>query len=155
MHRIAFIFILIFCLFIASCNEVYRHHVDDFPNFGWEKQRVLEYDLFIEDSDSDYELIISFRHIYGFTFESVPVSISIEGSEGKVFESVENIIVFDSNNKMLSECAGDYCDLDQALPSPISFQAPGAYTISLQHQFEADVLPYVMEVGIILDKKDN
>ncbi len=155
IHSLRYSLPFVICLLVlTSCNHTYQHHVKDFPNYGWDKNRKLEFNVEIEDISSDYSLTLSFRHIYGFTFEAVPLNVTVQYQGETTFETIETILIFDENNKALSDCAGDYCDIDQMLAQDVHFKIPGTYVVSLEHMFELDVLPYVMEVGIILDKRN-
>jgi hypothetical protein len=60
---------------------------------------------------------------------------------------------FDSKKNRLSDCSGDYCDLETLIEEGFKFKETGKYQFKILYDMEAKVIPNIMQVGLIIDKK--
>ncbi|MBN2664819.1 MAG: hypothetical protein JXR68_14310 [Bacteroidales bacterium] len=146
------LFILLF--FVTSCNEnrVFEKHRKNFTDYRWQSSNICEFSPVIEDTTLDYQIYFAFRHIYGFQFKSISINIEMTTPSGKITSKDYVIDVFGTGNEYLSECAGDYCDLETLIEDNYKFEETGTYTFKIKHLMENDPIPNVMEVGLIIDK---
>lgn len=146
--------LLLSVLLSPGCNRIFEEHIKDFPNYGWNKERVLEYSFEIDDTSKSYSLILAFRHIFGFTFQSFPVHVELKSGKDILHSQTHELQVFDENNELLSDCAVDYCDLEQTILSDLQFPNQGVYKVSVQQVSQYSDLPYTMEVGVAVEIND-
>ena len=65
------------------------------------------------------------------------------------------IPVYTSENVLLSDCAGDYCDLESLIEENFKFEEKGQYKFTIEHIMATDPIPNVMAIGLIIDKKEK
>jgi gliding motility-associated lipoprotein GldH len=150
------LFLLSFCLFstLFSCVQPtsYSETSDDFPENHWLKDESKAFNFSIKESDRNYDLSINLSHVYDFQYVSVPMTISIIGSDNK-----EQIINFDlkikdKSGKDLGDCSGDICNLKQLIKENITL-SKGDYKIIVKQNFKGKYLPNIIAVGIELKNK--
>jgi gliding motility-associated lipoprotein GldH len=144
--------------FLAACSGGYEHKKSfgEFSNKVWEKGNVLTFQPKIEDSSSTYRLLLDLRHVYGFPSPQLHLRSTITSPSGKSREKEHRLRVMKKGKKgekpeYLSSCSGDICDLTLTLYESLGFQEKGKYKIEVQ-QLNAEKLPNVMEVALMLDR---
>ncbi len=150
-----FIFLLVVGLLVlTSCdkNVVYKKYRKDFTEYRWKKAKVVEFSPNIEDTGLYYEIYFLFRHVYGFRHPDLDIDVEVTTPSGKVTKSHYTINVIGDGNKYISDCAGDYCDLEAILEDDFKFNETGVYNLKIT-QNTANTLNYVMEVGLMIKKK--
>ena len=154
MKYIKIISVIIFAIFAASCNKnrVYEVHLDNFPSFRWDTTNIAEYSPEIADKESTYKLFVAFRHVAGFQMKTVKVNLEITSPAGEKTSKDYILSLFDNQNNSLSECAGDFCDLETLIEPNFKFTETGKYQFKIKQLTEINPLPNVMEVGLIIDK---
>ncbi len=154
MKKISFILLFVSTILSFSCNKnrIYEKHRKNFTNYRWESSNILEYNPVITDTASAYKLYVAFRHIYGFQHPIVDINVEITSPSGKVTKNAYKLVVIKGKRKYLSDCAGDYCDLETLIEKNYKFKEQGTYTFKIEHLMENDPVRNVMEVGLIIDK---
>lgn len=151
------LFLFSFCLFFAliSCVEStsYSETSDNFSENHWLKDESKTFNFSLKESTRNYDLSINLSHVYDFQYESVPMTISIIGSDNK-----EQIINFDlkikdKSGKDLGDCSGDICDLKQLIKENIALSR-GDHKIIVKQNFNGKYLPNIIAVGIELKNKN-
>lgn len=139
---------------VTSCNQnrVFEKHRKNFTDYRWESTNVCEYTPVIEDADAKYDITFALRHIYGFQHKSLNINIEMTSPSGETKSNDYNIQVVGDKREYLSDCAGDYCDLETLIEEDFKFEETGTYTFKITHLMEDDPVQAVMEVGLIIDK---
>ncbi|HEY0046489.1 MAG TPA: hypothetical protein VGB44_07255 [Flavobacterium sp.] len=142
------LFYLITLSLLISCgdNSVHSEFDKDFPDNRWQRNDVRSFDFTLEKAGS-YDLAIDFSHVYGMPFKAVPLTILLKSPDGANEVHNINLALSDDNGKVLSDCAGDYCDLRQTFLRNKQLPA-GNYTISIKNEFDHEYLPNIFGVGI-------
>ena len=142
---------------LISCqqNRVYESHKKDFPNNRWDKQKVLEFAPEITDTTATYRIYLALRHVYGFQFETMKVKVTSTTPTGKSISKDYVFQVIGQGKKYISDCAGDICDLETVIEENVSFNDPGTYKYTIEHQMPLDQVLNVMEFGLIIEKHKN
>jgi gliding motility-associated lipoprotein GldH len=145
---------LIVSLFIFSCNKnrIFEEHNTNFPKFRWDKTNIVEFSPEITDNEGNYKIFIAVRHIAGFQLKDINVKLNIISPSGEETTKDYNLPLYDKNNEALSDCAGDYCDLEILVENNFKFKETGKYKFRISHQMSINPIPNVMEVGLIIDK---
>ena len=146
--------ILILTTFALSCNKnrIFEEHNTNFPKFRWDKSNIVEFSPEITDNNCDYKIFIAVRHIAGFQLKDINVKLDIISPSGEVTTKDYTLPLYNKNNEALSDCAGDYCDLESMIEKNFKFKETGKYKFRLSHQMSINPIPNVMEVGLIIDK---
>jgi len=154
MKRYATIIIFI-ALAMLSCNKkrVFTENKDIASNFRWEKNHSIEFTPQISDVSAVYKIYFVLRHVYGFKLQKFNIKIILTPPSGKAVKKIFTIPVFDQNNKSLSDCSGDYCDLETLIEENFKFFETGKHQFKITYDMDIDFLPNIMQVGLIIDKK--
>lgn len=144
--------IMVVFLIVSSCGSksVYEKHRSVGENYSWNKTEALIFEPTIDDVSKKYDIIFSFRHVHGFPYRNLMISVKMKNPEGKLSFKEYSIVVFNDQNEYISECAGDYCDLDQVIEHDFVFEKKGTYTFEISQNMSSDTLRSVMEVGLII-----
>ena len=156
MKTMRIISILILALTVLSCNKnrIYKAETS-FPDYRWEKSNILEFTPEILDKDCDYKLSLAFRHVAGFQLKEVLVNVEITAPSGEKSVRDYKLSVYNDQNEVLSECAGDYCDLETVIENNFKFTETGKYQFKISHTMEIDPIPNAMDLGLIIDKVEQ
>ncbi len=156
MNKLKFITGLLFVAFLFSCNpnKVFEEHSSNFPNNTWDKANVVKFSPEIKDKNSKYNIYVAFRHHAVFHVREVSVKVEISSPAGVLVEGNYLLSVYDKNNKMLSDCAGDYCDLKTLILPDFQFKETGKYQVKISYSGEIEPLPNAMDAGLVIEKKE-
>ncbi len=131
-------------LFLGCGDSVYRKSYD-FKKNQWPREDVKKFEFSIE-SAGRYNVVLEFRHVYGTPLDNIPLEVTLTGPESdQAF--THTLRLTDSDGKMLSDCLGDVCDLEQPILENESLAA-GTYVLTLAHRFDHAYLPNTPSVGI-------
>jgi len=141
------IFPILFLFLLVSCDKksVYSQFDDDFTENRWEKTDVRNYEFTITET-GNYDLVLDFSHVYGFPFAQVPIKIEMSGPDGILFSENLNIELRKDDSEV-SDCSGDYCDMQQEIFTKRVLKA-GSYKVLLSNEFDHEYLPNVLGIGI-------
>ncbi len=144
--------LLISLTFLASCGD--KAKFEDHQSTGdakqWKQEKTFSFSPKIEDINQKYQIILAFRHVMGFQLRTVPVEIKTIDPDGIQTTTPFTITVFNDKNECLSECAGDYCDLESVIEDNYSFSKKGNYTFEVKHTSSISAIPNVLELGLIV-----
>jgi gliding motility-associated lipoprotein GldH len=105
--------------------------------------------------NKSYELILGLRHLYGFQLNSINVTLKSVSPLGKETAKDYEFKIKDSNDKYIGSCGGELCDLETVVDEDMKFAEAGAYKFVITHNVQADRIPGVMDLGLIIDEKDK
>ncbi len=150
-----FLLAIVFAVLVIGCNEnrIYETHKSGFTNYRWDKTNVVEFKPQISNVEENYMVYVAIRHVYGFQLKSVKVRVEIKSPSGKTSSKLYELKVFKNSNEYISDCAGDYCDLEVLVEKDFKFEEPGEYVFSISHEMDVDPVPNLMQIGLIIDKK--
>lgn len=131
-----------------------EYNKDSFPTYSWQHGQEILFTPTIEDTSKMYELVLGVRHLYGFPLDKITVTIKTISPSGKETTKDYELAVKDSENNYISKCAGDICDLETIVETGIIYEEPGKYKYLITHTVQANKIPGVMELGLIIDEKD-
>ena len=154
MSKTSFVTLMTIIL-LMSCNHTYKKYdKESFPTHSWTSGNGIIFNPQIEDVSKSYKLIFGIRHVYGFQFESIGVTIKTIAPSGKEADKNYDVKVKKSGGDYVGSCAGDLCDLETVLESNIKFDEIGEYKYFVTHNLPVDRIPGVIEVGLIIDESN-
>ena len=135
---------LLTLFFLYSCtNAVFNETIKDFPDGHWEKANPVTFDFEVKDTVTA-DVTLKFAHIHSPGYNLLPLDVKIQGPYD-FEENFETILELEE-----SECAGDICDIRQTVATGINFKQ-GNYKITVKHNFNRQVLPNVLAVGVVVE----
>lgn len=150
-HRI---FYAILAIGLLSCekNSVYKQFDSDFENNRWQRSDVRDH-AFEITAKGPYDLLIDFSYVADVQFAEIPVDLILTDPNGQTTLQRLTLITKDSDAKEVGDCAGDLCDLRQAVLNAVTL-APGKYKVRLENRFNHEYLPNVIGIGIRVQRSE-
>lgn len=135
-------------LIVASCTNSSIYSEDkNFPDNQWHKNNASTFEFNIDDDTKPYDVIFSLSHVYGYQFDSIPLSFKWVQPDGTSETIPLDLKIKDEKGNELGDCVGDICDLQHPLFSQKKF-TKGKHRIIASHSFEYDYLPNIIHIGI-------
>jgi gliding motility-associated lipoprotein GldH len=120
----------------------------------WKNGQEIVFNPTIEDISQPYTLAIGIRHVYGIPLNELGIMVTSVSPSGKKHTERFILQLKDSANEHIGSCAGDLCDLEKIINENLKFDEPGPYKFILKHEITGRNIPGIIEVGLIIDKKE-
>lgn len=149
-----FSLILILFTFISCKPEgrVYENHKDLSPEIEWKKEDARTFEVPVEDKSIGYDLSIGLRYAQGYPWNACRILVKETSPSGKERKYQHTLKVRADNGDYIGEPGYDIWDSTHLVEKNKKYEEEGVYTYTIQHDMPKDPLPYVMEIGIIVDK---
>lgn len=149
-------FLLVIILFsFSACDEnrVYERNID-FKGNDWYVDSVVSFSFDVTEVSSKYNLLINVRNAISYPFANLYIKYSVVNSKDKVIESkLLRLPLFDKKSgKPYGEGLGDIFDHKFLLMKAHQFQDTGTYKVNIKQYMRQDPLPFVMSVGLRVEK---
>jgi gliding motility-associated lipoprotein GldH len=138
----------------TSCkkNRIFSEN-KNIPNHHWEKEQSIDFYPEISDDSSSYNIFLSIRHVYGLQLiKRLKIKIRMVCPSGNILKKTFIIPFVDEKNHILSDCSGDYCDLETLIEKDFKFTEKGKYEFKVLQDMDLKSIPNLMEVGLLIDK---
>jgi len=133
-------------------GRIYSEHQDLSPEVEWVKTDTREFKVPIEDNSIAYDMSLSFRYANGYMFEVAKVKVTETSPSGEKAVSEYDLKVREENGDYIGEPGYDIWDSEHLVESNKKYAETGEYTYVIEHIMPIEILPYAMEIGVILDK---
>jgi gliding motility-associated lipoprotein GldH len=149
---IFFIAILCYCLSCDS-NAIYKSYVD-MKDTNWYVKNVPTFTFEVKDEAIPYNIYLLVRNASQYPYNNLYVTRYIYGPDGKILSNrLEEVMLFDQKTgKPLGEGLGDIYDNKVISSKNFMFPKKGKYTIKLKQYMRQDPLPYIMSMGVSVEK---
>ncbi|AXG73173.1 hypothetical protein DVK85_02600 [Flavobacterium arcticum] len=149
-----FVFLLPLLL-LLSCNKttLFTQTLDDFNNNRWQKNEMKVFHFDVKKDVKKADIKLTFSHTFDPQYERVPLEVIIENPDGTKDNMFLNLQLKDASGDVVSDCAGDICDLEMGLKEGLTMPA-GKYSITVENKFEGEYLPNVIALGITVENND-
>jgi len=152
MKKIVYINIFLIIL-ISSCSDskVFEEY-HKFDNLSWNRFDNQKFDVPIEDTESEYDIFITFRHLPEIPYKEIKINLTIHLPDGE-FRTADHIFeLIDKEGNNLSECLGDFCDISFPVRKGFTFSEPGIVRFEIENKYTKVEMPGIVEVGLIVRK---
>jgi gliding motility-associated lipoprotein GldH len=151
-----FLFVsLFFVFFIYSCtpeNRLYAERQELSPNLEWVGSDLKTFNFKTNEKDLIYTLTLELRFVTGYPFKNLNVLADIISPSGEVIQKEFTLNIKDDEGNYIGEAGMDLWDSKHIVDKELKLNEIGEYTIGFLHNMAMDPLPYVMELGVIIDK---
>lgn len=147
------VFALTFVL--LSCQpegRVYSDHKELSPELEWLQKDKREFKVPIEDTDTTYDLSLSFRYATGFPYKTLNVKVTRVSPKGEESVKAYQLQVRDDKGEYIGDPGLDIWDSEHLVDEGISYEEKGTYTYIVEHSMPQDPVNFAMEIGVIVDK---
>ena len=151
------VFFVLCAITFLSCNQntVYETHESNFPDYRWAKEKTINFNPIIEDDTTACDVYLALRHVAGFQHPAMKVSVERTAPSGETSKKDYSMKVIGDDGQYISDCAGDYCDLEVLIEDDVIFKEKGQYKYVVSQTMDGEYVPNVMEFGLIIKKNEN
>ena len=146
--------ILLLILFVLqSCDpgRVYEKNIR-IPDGIWSQDNVIQFEVMIEDTSSSHNMYVNVRNTSLFTTSNLYLFIKTTAPSGHSVEDTLEVILADDSGKWLGSGLGDIWDLQQLYKQNIRFAQKGKYVFEYEQAMRAEQLPFVLDVGLRVER---
>ncbi|MDZ7933775.1 MAG: gliding motility lipoprotein GldH [Emticicia sp.] len=146
---------LMLSAWVLSCdsNAIFKSY-EDLKDTKWYVKNIPSFTLEVKDETIPYNIYLLIRNASQYPYNNLYVTRYIYGPDGKqISNRLEEVTLFNAKTgKPLGDGLGDIFDHKVLSSRNYMFPKKGKYTIKLQQYMRQDPLPYVMSVGISVEK---
>lgn len=148
-------FLIVLSIYCLSCdsNAIYKSY-EDLKDTNWFVKNVPTFTFEVKDEAIPYNIYLMIRNASQYPYNNLYLTRYIYGPDGKqISNRLEEIILFDpKTGRPLGKGLGDIYDHKVISSRDFKFPKKGKYTIKLKQYMRQDPLPYIMSVGISVEK---
>jgi gliding motility-associated lipoprotein GldH len=140
-------------LTIYSCDplRVYEKNIR-IPDGVWTHDNAIRFEVMVEDTSSSHNLYVNVRNASLYPTSNLYLFISTTAPSGHSVKDTLEVILADDRGKWLGSGLGDIWDLQQIYKENIRFAQKGLYTFEYQQAMRTEELPYILDVGLRVEK---
>lgn len=153
MQTIQSFFILLFSVTLVSCNpdQVFKDYHSMGDEMVWHKKETQRFNVEIE-SPGKYDFSILLRHSVYYPNTGLFMKMSIKTPDRKRFVEPISVKVRDGSGYPLGSALGDIVDLEAPVATGVKLPVAGTYMFEIEHTMTREELPFIMELGLIVEK---
>ncbi|MBA4850983.1 gliding motility lipoprotein GldH [Emticicia sp. BO119] len=145
----------VLCLSVFGCdsNAIYKSFID-FKDTNWYIKDVPSFTFEVKDETIPYDIYLLVRNASQYPYNNLYVTRYIYGPDNKLINKrLEQVILFEpKTGKPLGKGLGDIWDSKVLSSHGYKFPKKGKYTIKLQQYMRQDPLPFIMSIGLSVEK---
>lgn len=150
-----FVSIFTLCLTLSGCDEnvVYKAH-EDIDDGLWYIKNKPTFTVEITDTTATYNLYYLLRNTLQYPYYNMYLTRNFTGPDQKVISNTleEVYLSNETTGKPYGHGLGDLFDHKIPFLKNHKFQRSGTYTFTLTQSMRQNPLPFVMSVGISVEK---
>ncbi|MCF2495627.1 gliding motility lipoprotein GldH [Dyadobacter chenhuakuii] len=150
-----FVSIFTLCLTLSGCDEnvVYKAH-EDIDDGLWYIKNKPTFKVEITDTTATYNLYYLLRNTLQYPYYNMYLTRNFTGPDQKVISNTleEVYLSNETTGKPYGHGLGDLFDHKIPFLKNHKFQRSGIYTFTLTQSMRQNPLPFVMSVGISVEK---
>jgi len=152
MKKIILVIAVVFALVSCDSNEIYSDH-HTFSDLLWKKTDKPEFKVELKQ-EKHCQINLDLRIIYGYTYRNIKMDMSITNESGNTTKLPIDFKVRNEDDSYKGDMMGDFIDIQEILISDTTLPA-GKYTIEFDQLMDEKTLPFVTEVGLVINDLDK
>ena len=150
-------FILLFFLpvvLLVSCekNRTFDKNIS-IEKSGWEYGDAKKFTVNILDTASAYNLFINVRHTDEYPYSNLWIKMTTTHPDSIQENTRLNVPLAEASGKWTGNCVDGICYNSVLMNPGIHFPHSGTYIFSIEQDMRMNPLPYVMDVGLKVEKE--
>lgn len=150
MKKIILLFTLAL-LFSCSKNKVFEKFIK-FDNYDWAMNKVLSFDVTIDDTTATYNVYIPVRHTDNYPYDGLLINVSYTSPNGEGHTKNYKLKFRDTDGKFIGDVSGDIWDENSVIMEKTKFNAKGIYKFEIVNGMETTPTQGIMELGLRIEK---
>lgn len=152
-------FILLIATVFTSCDQrrvLYKEHISFGEEMIWNQTDAKVFKIDVRENKHPFELVIDFRYMTAYPYDKLLLEVMEIRPGGEKIRHDVDIPVREANGEFIGEKGFDIIDLEFVFESNLSYPSFGLYTYEIRQVMpEVEILPGVMEIGMILRDKES
>ena len=150
---LSLLFSLSFFLLLSSCEEsrVFDKNISTTGD-GWDYGDAKSFEVTIADLSSAYNMFINVRHTDQYPYNNIWIRVTTIYPDSTRKENRMNVQLTGPDGKWNGNCADGICYHSVPVQQGFKFDKQGKYTFILEQDMRINPLPYVMNVGLKIEK---
>ena len=149
MRKIIALFGIVLLLVACEADNIYSERTV-FSDLLWSKTVQPSFTFEIK-KEQNYRINLELRLIYDYPYKNIKMDMLFTGENGEKQSFPIDFIVQEERGVYNGDIMGDFIDYKETLISD-TVLAAGKYTIVLDQLMEENALPFVNEVGIVVEE---
>ena len=157
-HKIQFLlFAVAFCQFVSSCTQIDIFEKNTtIPKYEWQQSFTAKGDFVITDTTSAYSIYLVLRHTDAYKYNNIWLNIRLQPPGDSTHLQKVNLALGDDANGWDGTGMNDIWEVRKLLNgAPRRFKQPGKYSFSISQIMRDNPLPYIMSVGLRIEKQKD
>lgn len=143
----------LFIIFFIGCDvrKVFEEN-SEIPGSLWNKNQLVPFQFNITDTSLAYNIYLNVRHTGLYQYRNIWIKVYTTLPSGEKNEKLVELMLAEPSGKWLGSGMGDIWDNSILVQKNVKFPLNGEYKIELQHYMRKDILPFIMDVGVRVEK---
>jgi gliding motility-associated lipoprotein GldH len=137
-----------------SCDSkrVYEQNVD-IPNYIWDKENPIYFDVPIIDTVALHSVYINIRNASSYGYSNIYLFLDTKYPDNRISRDTIECILADPAGKWLGDGSGDIWDNQILFKKNVRFKQMGTYKFRYEQAMRMPKLPMIMDVGLRIEKQ--
>lgn len=123
-------------------------------NNEWPMDKVLNFEVPIDDTSAFYNVIIPVRHIDNYPYDGLLVNVTLNTPSGEERSKNYKLSLRDGDGKFIGDPGGDIWDADVTIMKKTKFNSIGTYKFEIVNGMPKTPTVCIMEVGLQVEKAE-
>ena len=148
--------LLFFITLFVSCDRS-RVFEENMPvdEAGWDQKKPVEFDVNIDDTLSAYSFFLNVRHAEAYPYSNLYVFMNTKIPGNIMARDTIELVLQDQEGNWTGSGLGDIFDHQILFRKGLRFPRKGSYHFSIEQAMRSPVLPFIMEIGLRIEKENN
>lgn len=144
---------ILFLFLLNACDEarVFEEN-QEIKNGTWDQNNKITFNVDIQDSISSYHIYLNVRNAGAYPFSNLFLFVTTQSPKGQIERDTVECTLADQTGKWLGDGIGDLWDNQIMFKRMVRFPTTGVYKIQLEQAMRVNPLPFIMDVGIRVEK---
>lgn len=138
-----------------SCDPERVYEINKrIPDGIWYRDEPVRFELMIEDTIRPHNLYVNVRNTSLYPMSNLYLFITTIAPSGHSIRDTVEVILADEKGKWLGSGLGDIWDLQQLYKENVRFAQQGRYIFEYEQAMRTEKLPFILDVGLRVEKAD-
>ncbi len=151
--RIAFFLLTTIVFFSCGKKNIFEKH-ETIENSTWNKNKVITFDVPINNIGKKYNIYIAVRHSEVYPFDNLYVGVDIYTPSGDKRSKDYYLELRNEDRSFKGDVLGDIWDVKVLIMKNASFTKEGVHKFEISNLMQYPNIPDVMEIGLIVEKQN-
>ena len=143
---------LLIIFFLGCDNKKVFEENSEIPASLWDQDQIVPFQFNIADTSLGYNILLNIRHTGLYQYRNIWIKVYSTIPSGKKSEKMVELMLAQPDGKWLGSGMGDIWDNSILVQKNVKFPLTGNYKMELQQYMRKEKLPFIMDVGVRVEK---